>query len=598
MAAALRISGIFYGLPYIFHPDEGRHILETFGMAQAKNLLPINGVYPVLHNYLLLAVYVPIYFIGRVTGAYQAPEDMGLAALLDPTLFIVTARLASVGLGVGTVGIVYLMGMRFFSRPIALTGALFTAVNFLLVHFSQWALPDPLMMFMAAVSFLLMGEWVRRHEPSYLRCAALAAGLSLATKYQGFFLAVPLFLAAWMGPGRSRPGRVGSVCGLFALAAFVGYAGWFFRWDRVVTRLSDLGGSARLGISSSPLFSNNVFDFSFWWGRELLRQQDVMGFLVLAGIGWALLRRTRLDFLFLSFLAVLIFGMSQSSIRYLYLGAILFPLLCLYAARFLVEAVGGMRFRHAKRLATAIGSLAVFIVFVRLAPALWVKTQPDTRELARAWIEEHVPAGETIAIDWYGFGPPVQGEGPPILEGPRDPLTGGGPLSAGLADRYRTAVGKKAAYRVVSMIRPAREPEWPAGMPAEAVERAEKSIFLRRLYSWFRFVDIETLKSQGVRTFVISKFAYNHFLLDGDVHKDALFNPFFLENTLANNRQAAVYRAEHESGLMFHLADRARRYYLAFLLQPEVHGLELVQEFEPSGRHWGPVIKIYRLKEV
>jgi hypothetical protein len=39
-----------------------------------------------------------------------------------------------------------------------------------------------------------------------------------------------------------------------------------------------------------------------------------------------------------------------------------------------------------------------------------ILTREDTRTQASAWVEPHLPAGTSIAVDWFPFGPPLSPE--------------------------------------------------------------------------------------------------------------------------------------------------------------------------------------------
>ena len=131
-------------------------------------------------------------------------------------------------------------------------------------------------------------------------------------------------------------------------------------------------------------------------------------------------------------------------------------------------------------------------------------------------------------------------------------------------------------------------------MPKEAIKRARKKPLIRRLYRWFNFLSIEDLKEIGISYISISSYAYNHFLFDDDPRKrTVLFNHFILEDTISSNRQAKKYNKESKYGLLFHLAQRARGFYLP-LLNLENESIELIKEIFPKD-YLGPVIKIYKL---
>src|SRR5688572_23346888 len=85
LALGLRLWGITFGLPDLYHPDEPQHVLQALAVARG---LPGGLTFgnPPLYKYLLLAEYAAVYGFGRLDGAYTSPRDFASQVRADPTL--------------------------------------------------------------------------------------------------------------------------------------------------------------------------------------------------------------------------------------------------------------------------------------------------------------------------------------------------------------------------------------------------------------------------------------------------------------------------------------------------------------------------------
>jgi 4-amino-4-deoxy-L-arabinose transferase-like glycosyltransferase len=595
---ALRIGGIGYGLPYLFHPDEKRQILEAFAMAGAGSPLSVTYVYPVFHSYVLLVLYGLIYGVGKLIGVYQVPNDLAFHFLVDPTLFIILSRLLSVASGLATVYVIYRIGCLLFSSRAGWIAATIALANFLLVQISQWALVESLICFLGIMAFFFMLKGIREQNMSLFLWASIFSGLAISSKYQGIFLVPPLLSAIWFSGHQDRIKKLLYSGILLFLFGTIGNLTWFFQTGAMWDRFLVLGGEAQFGISSAPIFSNNVFDYTLWFISQLVIQQGLVGLALVAGLFYAIWRRSSVDLVLLVFVFLMLYGLSQSSLRQLYFGSMMLPILCVFSGRLIADLFKITLFRTRGGLRAALVTAVILPSVIGLIRTNLLKSHPDTRVLAKQWVEKNVPSDSKIAIDWYAFGPPLTNLTPPVLKGPRNLESSGGLLPETLADRYQTYVSEQGTYyEVESVIHPKTNPTWPQSMPVEARQRSEESPFLKRAYSWFQFEDLELLRNRGVELIIISSYSYSYFLIDQDPNKKPTFNPFFREDTLTRNRQASEYNPAHTFGLSFFLAERARSWYEQFLVNPEQNGVSLVKEFYPSQKNWGPVIKVYQVQE-
>lgn len=347
LAAALRLVGIRYGLPYpLLNPDEASIVPRAFAMAHGLHLDPGWYDYPSL----LMAVLAPV-------QVFAAEPSYGLARALE------------VVVGVGGVGAAWWLGKRAYGTGAALTGAAAVAVATTHVAYSRMAVTDVLLTLAITCALALaLGD--------RLGWAGVAVGLAASAKYPGALAAVPVLVAGW-GAWR-RLGRAAALAAAaFALTSpfVLVHAG--AAWGDV-SRVQRLARAGWLGFENDPV--TPLAYLERLWGA-------LGPFLVvaLACLAAALFRRARADLVLLSFAGAYWLTLMPQQAHFDRYVLPLVPVLAVLAGSF--------------RLAVPV-ALALLVV-----PLAWSVgdardlTRTDTRLRADAWVREHVPAGDRIAAD-------------------------------------------------------------------------------------------------------------------------------------------------------------------------------------------------------
>lgn len=608
-AAVLRLWGVGYGLPFVFHPDENRQVLDSLGMAQRMSPLGQDFAYPAFHKYVLILVNGGYYVLGRLTGWFADPADFALKFLTGESHVFLVSRLASVAAGLATVWAVFVYASRVFSRTAGLLALVFSSAMFHLVQHSQWAIGDIfLAAFTTAALMYTTLAAVETDRPAHVTLALLFTGLAVSTKPQGVFLLVP-FAASQVyalmdlkkdGKGKGRwadwafvrarlPGAA-----LLIAASVAGNLSWLFDFASAHRKFTMLSEVARLGISSMEPFTPGLVNLAGWFSWDLIRQEGPLGAVLLGGIAFAAARRTRQDVIFLSYAFVFFFVLRDWAIRYLHLFVALMPVLCVFGARAAADLMARARVRGAA--AAALVAVAVLPSVVDSAEASLVKSRTDTRLEARRWIEKNVPAGTVFAMDWYEFAVPLWSSTPVYLLNPRSMEIYEKSVPERVKAGFDEFVSGRKSYGIVPVVFTTPGPNWPEGMPERAVEKARRGEVYRELYSVFNFRSLEELREMGVEYLVISSYGYTNFLLDTDPAKNerAVFNYLFKEDLLSFNRQADHYIEDGRFGLLYFLNKRARDFYVPLLRNTA--NAAPVAEFSPGPARPGPVIKIFRLQ--
>lgn len=347
LAAALRLTGIRYGLPYpLLDPDEGNIVPRAWAMVHG------GGLDPGWYDYPSLLLYVLAPF-----QAWQA-EPSYLAA-----------RLVAVALGLAGVAAAWWLGSRAYGTRAAVTGAAAVAVATTHVAYSHVAVTDvPLALGVAcALALAVSGR---------LEWAGLAAGLAASAKYPGVFLAVPLVVLGW-GRWRRLGASLGLAAGAFALTSPFTLVHAGAAWDDA-SRVQRLARQGWLGFEHdgpAPL----AFLDRLWEG--------IGPALVVAGAGLAvaLARRSRADLALASFALVYVADLLTLHAHF---DRYVLPL---------VPVLGVLAGRTRALAPLALAALAVPLVWS--AGDVRDLTRTDTRAAAVPRIERLVPPGARVAAD-------------------------------------------------------------------------------------------------------------------------------------------------------------------------------------------------------
>ena len=342
LAAALRLVGIEYGLPFgsLLNPDEQSIVPRAWGMVHGAGLDPHWFDYPTLVMYVL--------------APFQAWQG-------GPSYL--TARLVIAAFGVGGVAAAWWLGRVAYGSIAGLVAAAAVAVETIGVAYSHMAVTDVPMTALISVSLALA-------VTGRLEWAGVAAGLAASAKYPAVFLLAPLVVAGW---GRWR--RLVSSVSL-AVAAFLATSPYVLvhpqqAWADA-TRVQRLAREGWLGFEhdSFALFS---FTGKLWGGLGPALAVAVLG------LALALRRRTRTDLILAGF--VLVYLADLMTIR-------------AHFDRYVLPIVPALAVLAGRQRLLAPVTLGLLIV-----PLVWAigddarLTRTDTRVVAQGWVVATSPDG-------------------------------------------------------------------------------------------------------------------------------------------------------------------------------------------------------------
>ncbi len=398
----LRLWGIAFGLPSLYNPDESLTVRQALAFG-AGILQPYSYVYSPFLPYLLTVLYGAYFLVGLATGHFHSPSDLAILYFNEPTIFYLLARLTSVVFGVAAIGVAYLLAKSAYGRRAGMVSALGVALSPVLVRHAHYGLPDIPVACLVLVA--LYALWRFSQEPDMRRfvAAGVAVGLAIVMKYLAWPLAISLVVAVlWVARRSHWPGRRALSRlvwgGILVGATFVAvspYTVLDFRSFWSDTVLFQLGTQVGQGLPFTKVLA--------YYASALTLEGLDLPFMIaaLAGLAFAIYRRRFADLLLASFaVPYLVMLLLQGRYQLNWIIAVV-PVLSVLAASAIDAVWHGVAANRMRLWPVGLLLLAV-IAWPMLYRAYKLDQSfswPDTRTVARTWIEANVPTGAKIVSD-------------------------------------------------------------------------------------------------------------------------------------------------------------------------------------------------------
>lgn len=421
-ATGIGFAGIKKSLPYTPEVDEGNFVRRAVNIAATGDLNPgwfghpgSTVIYP------LAAAYSAWHALTE--GGNIIPPDETIRQNFDEDTddFYYLGRGLTILYFIGAVLATYLIGRRAFNPTIALAGALFIAVNLLLLEHAQIVRTDS-----AGVFFGGMALWLilRVHDGPTIMARLLAGGaigLAVSSRYFLVMLVPVLAVAellvlarAWRSADRSLTVRdfAGPLIGpAAALAVFAITTPYFFLdFSTARQTIQDEARATHPGADGLRKSGN----FLWYWTSAIPRAVTwPVALLAAAGAAITLFRRQEAPVLLLLFTGIFVTAISFSSLHWQRWIIPVLPVVVLFAGLALYEAIAFARSRVGLTHAAALGVTGVAVLLLAAWPAYDVvihdiqEARPSTNLLAREWILDNLPEDARIAGELYTA--PLQG---------------------------------------------------------------------------------------------------------------------------------------------------------------------------------------------
>jgi 4-amino-4-deoxy-L-arabinose transferase-like glycosyltransferase len=412
IALVVRLWGINYDLPYIYHPDEPVSINIIQNIIKTGDLNPHFFDYPSLFFYINALAYIPYYIIGKLLGIFAWRGDilapisfvMGVTKTQLPSS-VMLGRIITVIFGVGTVGITYLIGRRLTGKvSVGLLAASLMTINFTNVSLSRFITPDTFVTFFAAAAFLGSVLIYQEGKTRWYIIAGLCVGLAASTKYNGGLIVIPLILAHFL-----RHGKRALVNRNLYIALSMSVLGFLLGTPYALLDFPTFWSKLRLdSLHYATGHAGMEGDTLRWYLNYAWRTGGVIYILSILGIIQGIYTRSKEIILLSIFPVVYIVFINLYFVRNDRTFLLITPFLFLLTAIFLEFLIRKTSLVASK---TWLGGSRVILGCVFLVtfvyPALITVnrtiglTSVNSRETSRVWIDENLPTGAKIAVEAY-----------------------------------------------------------------------------------------------------------------------------------------------------------------------------------------------------
>ena len=403
VAIALRLPGLGYGLPAVYHPDEIAILNRALALGTGQ-LNPGNFVYPSFYFYALLVWEGLSFVAGLATGVFQSIADFRRAYFVDATWHYLTGRILTLVCGVATVLLTARLGAVLYDRAVGIVAAFFLAVAPFAVrdaHYIKHDVPVTLLVVLTLIAAAsLVARPDRRASAVGWLVAGGLAGLAASTHYYAVFVAAAVGAAALAGlPDERWRLRVRHVAIAAAAAVILFALGSPFLVLDPATAWADIAANRAI-VMDRAMASAGTFG-SAWRYAEMLAFEAAgwpVFLLGVTGVALAIAGDWRRALVWLAFPAVFLAFLANTVPAGRYLNPIL-PILALAAAYAVRRAAAA--FSRPAATTVALSVLALLPAAVASARVGVFFRETDTRTLATALIRREVPPGAAVLIQPY-----------------------------------------------------------------------------------------------------------------------------------------------------------------------------------------------------
>ncbi len=534
--------------------------------------------YPMLQANFLAAAIIAYLGAGLLAGAWSWPQVY--AELIDPFRFMPVAEVLSLCFGIGAIISVYFLGRRISGRGVGIWAAAILAFTPTFNRYCHEGVPDAALVLFSALAILFLIASLQEPIQGHYFLAGAFLGLAVAAKYNAAVLVpIAILIHLWLWHERKAPLRllvtprlgwpIAAGVLAFGLTSFQVLLQSSNFLHHVLVYERDYKMLAYSGAVTPEIFLPWISHL-----QVMYKLEHGIALLFLLGITVFARRPDRVRvFLFLAVVLSFIYiGRWRMVHPRFYL--FIYPALAVLAADAVERtarwiASSGIWAAHLWKGLPRIAAAGLILWTITLyGQHSWSKLLPDTRELSRQWIEEHIPSGALIA------GPVTPESYPPLLS--RDKIEGY--LTTGdIPGKYRSEVKRllddRTSYRLRSLYFRSEDSLFPKTWPSEILQRYKESIYAQRAAR--NDASLNRLKEEGIEYIVTSGYWSGYYLRHAGAEDLPPFDP----------------RVVHFENI--------RSFYLELESIPEggeKDGIRHLATFEEIGKkRIGPTIKIYKV---
>lgn len=405
VALIVRLYGIRHGMSDMYFHD-GINFVENALRMGSGNFIYYGYGHGAFFSIILFMAYGFMFLFQLLLGTIHTKENFLLQYISDPTNFFLLAKLAVIFFGILSIVITYFIAKKLFNnKHIAVLSAFFVAFTFPNIQMSSLIKAENLALFFLLMStFFAVNILISNNRPGILWYAlsGFCLGLATAAKYT-FIFGVLIFFTAHLAkitekPAKSRSfikrlfnkgilyGVLSSVLGFFCGAPFI-----LKEWKTFLHGVSGLKG-----YYSPAMLSNNFATQVFFYRHSL---GLLIFLLIIFSFVFILIKDVKKASFLLIFPISLIVFFSFFAVELHYLlPTIPFLGICVsYLCWNILRPI------KKELLSTScliiLGILIVWPSFISGLRLKKIMASPDTRNLAKEWIEKNIDASSVVLAE-------------------------------------------------------------------------------------------------------------------------------------------------------------------------------------------------------
>ncbi|MBK9665221.1 MAG: glycosyltransferase family 39 protein [Gammaproteobacteria bacterium] len=192
-AFVLRVWGASFGLPFVYHPDEGFEVNRALQLGTGEFDFNFFRMVKGGYFYLLFVEFGFLFVIMKVFGFVSSTTDFAMWYIRDPSIFYLVGRVTTGLIGTIAVYLLYRIGTRIHSSRVGLIAAALMASNVLQVVHSHYITVDIPLTCLCLAGLLFIVRIDQTGSRADYIGACLFAALATITKLPGVLLIIPLF---------------------------------------------------------------------------------------------------------------------------------------------------------------------------------------------------------------------------------------------------------------------------------------------------------------------------------------------------------------------------------------------------------------------
>jgi hypothetical protein len=416
IAFLLRIWGINFGLPHIYHTDEWFEVKRALKLG--AGVFDFGRTTKGGYFYLLFVEYGIYYTILKIAGIINSSDEFLYKFFQDPSYMWLIGRVTTAIIGTLNVYIVYLLGKRVISRTAGFAAAFILAIHFLHVRSSHFITVDIPLTCMITLCFLIM-VWKPKDSIIGIKqycLLGIVIAISVMIKITGAVIILPVFVFHFMNiKSESSELNLKSYffdkrflycMFLFLIVYISGNPGIIFQIKSKILwffSFFDIKGSSY----SAPAFAQPDRPDSliqYYFGVLFPYRYILFTITILGGI--ILVYKKKLSnahYLFLSFLIPYMFFLSTSkSVEHVYprYALPIIPILSVFSGLFFDFLV--TKFRRISYGNVILPVLILSVIYPLFSDTIIFDKdlgKPDTRAIAKIWVHKNIPSNKLIIIE-------------------------------------------------------------------------------------------------------------------------------------------------------------------------------------------------------